>query len=137
MVTVNPTTVPSARRRIRASLGLSLLALSALSSLVLAPGASQARTLTPIRLLGERVDADATTSAQARQGLMAATAKARGQGRATVHALIQLDGVPDATQRQLLRQANVHLQHYVPDSAWIVTIPAADPLAVESVPQVR
>ncbi len=129
--------MPTGGCRPRVSLRLAILAAGALASLLLVPAELQARTIKPIHLVGERIAADTEPSPQARARLLDRAAKALGRGSASIHALIQLDGVPSGSQRQALRQAGVQLQHYVPALAWIATIPANNPLAVESLPHVR
>lgn len=67
----------------------------------------------------------------------AAAARALAQpGRERVHVLLQLDYIPREAARLALAQSGIELLAYVPDHAWIASVPAADPAAALAMPGV-
>ena len=57
--------------------------------------------------------------------------------RARIHAIIQLNTFPDDSEIALLEEAGVELLTYIPDRAWLASIPA-DITAIQAIlPQVR
>ncbi len=54
-----------------------------------------------------------------------------------VHVLIQLDGIPTAEQRAAFLPAGVRLLSYIPDRAWLASIPVGKAAEVAQLPGVR
>ncbi|MDD5555869.1 MAG: S8 family serine peptidase [bacterium] len=69
------------------------------------------------------------------EGLRAAAARAHGRSR--IHALIRLDGIPSPARRAALSREGLFLLSYVPDRAWLASLPSDDIGRIVALPGVR
>ena len=83
-----------------------------------------------IRLLGRTWTPAAGVTKGADRALAAQAQAAVRSGRASIHALVQLRGIPDESQRNDLLRGGLDLGSYVPGNAWIATIPVSRAAAV-------
>ncbi|MCU0785934.1 MAG: S8 family serine peptidase, partial [Verrucomicrobia bacterium] len=89
--------------------------------------ALRSRTFTPAP--GIPGDVKAGLKLQGEQNLQA--------GKRRIHTLIQLDHIPTPAERQQLRAEGINLLTYVPNYAWMASIPAENPEVALSRPSVR
>lgn len=58
-------------------------------------------------------------------------------GSDTIHVILQLSGIPTADQRDALAQAQVRLLSYIPNLAWLASLPLGQAGRVAAMPEVR
>jgi subtilisin family serine protease len=87
----------------------------------------QSRQFTPDRGVNPAVQA----------ALENAGEKASAQGAGRVHTILQLEYIPTPEEKEQLRQQGIELLTYIPNYAWLASVPAANPAEAAGVPGVR
>jgi hypothetical protein len=62
---------------------------------------------------------------------------ALAQGGGRIHVLLQMDHIPTPEERATLATQGVELQQYVPQQAWIASVPAAEVATLTARPGIR
>ncbi len=109
--------------------------IAATSSTTVSPSSHPAQPLQPASLSAHSIHLKARDFIPGVPDQSALNQLTRSDG-GRVHVLLQLDFIPRETAKRTYEQDGVKLLAYVPDYAWIASVPASDPAAALSLPGV-